>query len=108
MTWFGGSEPTDNAPQDMDDTTSLGNSDMVNIPRNTSALNIVNDPATVSEFGLQGVPIPPPKSVFRRAMPRMDNRMGDINWKTGETWGILIGGMALGMLTLWAWNNVTK
>ena len=107
MTWFG-SEPIDSNNRELEEMTSLGNSDMVNIPRDSSAMNIVNDPSIVSEFGLQGAPIPPPKSAFRRAMPKMDNRIGDINWKTGETWGILIGGMALGMMTLWAWNNVTK
>lgn len=107
MTWFG-SEPTDGSNRELEEMTSLGNSDMVNIPRDSSAMNIVNDPTTINEFGLQGAAIPPPKSPLRRAMPRMDNRLGDIDWKTGETWGILIGGMALGMMTLWAWNNVTK
>ena len=61
MTWFG-SEPTDGSNRELEEMTSLGNSDMVNIPRDSSAMNIVNDPTTINEFGLQGVPIPPPKS----------------------------------------------
>ena len=76
MTWFG-SEPTDGSNRELEEMTSLGNSDMVNIPRDSSAMNIVNDPTTINEFGLQGAPIPPPKSPLRRAMPRMDNRLGD-------------------------------
>ncbi len=34
--------------------------------------------------------------------------MGDISWKTGETWGILFSGMAVGLLALTLFNRYYK
>tara|TARA_Y100001963_G_C6688716_1_gene403553 strand:+ start:538 stop:747 length:210 start_codon:yes stop_codon:yes gene_type:complete len=33
------------------------------------------------------------------------NNMGDINWKTGETWGILFSGAIVGCAVLWLFNR---
>ena len=37
--------------------------------------------------------------------PPYDN-MGDINWKTGETWGILFSGAIVGCSVLWLFNRM--
>ena len=34
--------------------------------------------------------------------------MGDISWKTGETWGILFSGVAVGLLALTLFNRYYK
>ena len=39
---------------------NLGNSNMMNIPKDDSALQLINDPATKQAFGLGSAPIPPP------------------------------------------------
>ena len=39
--------------------------------------------------------------------PQYDN-MGDINWSTGETWGILMSGAALGLLAITLFNRYYK
>jgi len=39
--------------------------------------------------------------------PQYDN-MGDINWSTGETWGILMSGAALGLIAITLFNRYYK
>lgn len=34
--------------------------------------------------------------------------MGDVNWGTGETWGVLIGGAAIGLITVLLFNRYYK
>ena len=114
MSWFGkdeGSEKMTNgylpnleptAPQ------NLGNSNMVNVPSDNSAMDLMNNPQTKEAFGLGSAPIPPPRRGLGKAVPKFNRTVGDIEWKTGETWGVLIGGVALGMITLTVWNRFTK
>lgn len=114
MSWFGKDE--DEAPMtngfvpDLDGVgaSNFGNSSMVNIPKDDSAMNLVNDPSTKDAFNLGSAPIPPPRKGLRKAMPKLNRAVGDIQWKTGETWGVLIGGMAIGMIALTVWNRATR
>jgi hypothetical protein len=39
--------------------------------------------------------------------PTYDN-MGDINWKTGETWGILFSGAIVGVSAIYLFNRFYK
>lgn len=87
---------------------NLGNSNMVNIPSDDSAMDLMNNPQTKEAFGLGSAPIPPPRRGLGKAVPKFNRTVGDIEWKTGETWGVLIGGVALGMITLTVWNRFTK
>ena len=89
-------------------TGTLGNSNMMNIPKDDTALNLMNAPATKEAFGLGSAPIPPPRRGLGKAVPKFNKSVGDIQWKTGETWGVLIGGAALGMIAMTVWNRVTK
>lgn len=122
MSWFGidaedDEPPMTNAmiPPETGVPPSLGNSDMMNIPKNNSALRIMNDPAVKEEFGLASAPIPPPKSKLSRAVPHMRNKLpklngsiGDIRWSTGETWAVLAGGVALGFVAAKVWDRTTR
>jgi len=114
MSWFGAdeerSEMTNGYIPDLNPapTGTLGNSDMMNIPKDDTALNLMNAPATKEAFGLGSAPIPPPRRGLGKAVPKFNRSVGDIQWKTGETWGVLIGGAALGMIAMTVWNRVTK
>jgi len=114
MVWMGSDEesaPMTNGYEpnlDMAMTSNLGNSNMQNIPKDGSAMDLMNDPATKEAFGLGSAPIPPPRRGLGKAVPKFNRAVGDISWKTGETWGVLIGGVAIGMLALTVWNRATK
>lgn len=114
MSWFGAdeerSEMTNAFIPNLDPAPveNLGNSNMMNIPKGDSALQLINDPATKQAFGLGSAPIPPPRRGLGKAVPKFNKSVGDIQWKTGETWGVLIGGAALGMVAMTVWNRFTK
>ena len=46
--------------------TNLGNTNMQNIPKDGSAMDLMNDPATKQTFGLGSAPIPRPVAVLVR------------------------------------------
>tara|TARA_Y100000766_G_scaffold215990_1_gene187815 strand:+ start:139 stop:480 length:342 start_codon:yes stop_codon:yes gene_type:complete len=113
MSWFGNDEKEGMTNAFVPDLggagqTNLGNSNMMNIPKDDSAMNLVNDPSTKEAFNLGSAPIPPPRKGLRKAMPKFNRAVGDIQWKTGETWGVLIGGIAIGMVALSVWNRATR
>lgn len=66
--------------------SQLGNSTNIgaigDIPRGDSAYNILQD-------------------------PQYEN-MGDISWKTGETWGILFSGVVVGLAAMVLFNRLYK
>lgn len=76
--------PIDDAPP----PANLGNTEMAALPKDESAMNLVNSDSTRQTFGLSGLP----------TMPSTTKRFGDIAWNTGETWAILIGGIAIGFI----------
>ena len=114
MAWMGSDE--EDAPMtngytpnlDAPNVSNLGNTNMQNIPKDGSAMDLMNDPTTKEAFGLGSAPIPPPRRGLGKAVPKFNRTVGDISWKTGETWGVLIGGVAIGMLALTVWNRATK
>ena len=117
MSWYGNDDPdkgedemTNGYMPDLPPTTgaNLGNSNAANFPKDDSAMNLVNSASVKQEFGLGSPPIPPPRRGLGRALPKFNKTVGDIQWNTGETWGVLIGGIAIGMIALTAWNRATK
>jgi hypothetical protein len=77
---------------------NLGNSDMKNFKTSDHAMELVNSEAVRSEFGLGEVsthshtPTPMPTPAVRA------KRMGDLNAKTGEFWGLAGLAFAAGVL----------
>lgn len=55
-------------------------------------------------FGSIGA-IPKSSDAYKILQSPKYKDMGDISWSTGETWGVLIGGAAVGMLALTLFNR---
>jgi len=78
--------------------SSLGNTEMQDFKTNDSAMNIVNSGTTASDFGLgsasthSSAPKTTPTNLFR------SRKMGDMNAKTGEFWGLVGLSFAVGVL----------
>ena len=115
MSWFGIDDPDKGDEQmtigyitEQQGQPNLGNSDAANFPKDESAMDLVNSPQVKSDFNLGSAPIPPPRTGRGRAIPKFNRTVGDINWKTGETWGVFIGGVSLGIIALTVWNNMTR
>ena len=68
--------------------SGLGNTEMVDFPKSSSAMDITNEPHTKQTFGLSGLSSPAKKS-----------RLGVINWKKSDT--LMVGGafFAAGLLS---------
>jgi len=49
--------------------------------------------------------IPKGSSAYEILQQPQYKNMGDISWKTGETWGVLIGGVAVGLIGLTLFNR---
>ena len=49
--------------------------------------------------------IPKSDAAYKILQAPQYQEMGDIEWKTGETWGVLIGGASLGLLTVLLFNR---
>lgn len=52
--------------------------------------------------------IPKSDAAYKILQAPQYQEMGDIEWKTGETWGVLIGGASLGLLTVLLFNRYYK
>ena len=78
--------------------TGLGNSDMGVFPKDNTAMNILNAPDTKRTFNLSGVP----------QVAKLNRSIGDISWKTGETWAILLGGVAVGFIGRALFDKLTR
>ena len=52
--------------------------------------------------------IPKSDAAYKILQAPQYQEMGDINWKTGETWGVLISGAALGLVTVLLFNRYYK
>jgi hypothetical protein len=89
---------TMNAGNDGKLVSGLGNSDMQNFKTNDTALNTLNSQSIKSEFGLGSGPststsygIPTPAI---SVAPMKTRKMGHLNVKSGEFWGLV--GLAFG------------
>jgi len=89
---------------------SLGNSDMKNFKTGSSAMDIVNSPSVKSEFNLGSgptsttsyAPTPQPMSRIR------SSRMGDINMRSGEFWGVAGLAFTAGVLGKYLFDRYYK
>lgn len=52
--------------------------------------------------------IPKGDAAFKILQDPSFNDMGDINWKTGETWGVLISGAFVGVSLILLFNRYYK
>ena len=52
--------------------------------------------------------IPKSQDAYKILQAPQYSDMGDINWKTGETWGILISGCIVGVAALLLFNRYYK
>lgn len=52
--------------------------------------------------------IPKSDAAYKILQAPQYQEMGDIDWKTGDTWGVLIGGASLGLLTALLFNRYYK
>jgi hypothetical protein len=82
--------------------SGLGNSDMQNFKTNDTALNTLNSPSIKTEFGLGSGPststsygTPTPAT---RVAPMNARKMGHLNVKSGEFWGLVGLAFASGVL----------
>jgi len=82
--------------------SGLGNSDMQNFKTNDTALDAVNSPSIKTEFGLGNGPststsygTPTPAT---RVAPMKARKMGQLNVKSGEFWGLVGLAFASGVL----------
>ena len=52
--------------------------------------------------------IPIGNSAYKILQDDKYKEMGDISWSAGETWGVLIGGAAIGLVTVLLFNRYYK
>tara|TARA_B100000035_G_C20707474_1_gene425473 strand:+ start:153 stop:530 length:378 start_codon:yes stop_codon:yes gene_type:complete len=79
---------------------NLGNSDMKDFKTDNSAMQAVNSPQVKKEFNLGAGPtastaIPAP---MPRGNPKTSKRLGQLNMKSGEFWGVVGLSFAVGVL----------
>lgn len=91
--------------------SNLGNSDMKSFSTNESAMNLVNSPSVTKEFGLGSGPVstsPAMNIPVARAAPMKSHRMGAIDMKSGEFWGVVGLAFAGGVLGKYLFDQYVK
>ena len=91
--------------------SNLGNSDMQSFSTNDSAMNIVNSPSVAKEFGLGSGPVstsPAMNTPVARAAPIRSRKMGAIDMKSGEFWGVVGLAFAGGVLGKYLFDQYVK
>tara|TARA_Y100000114_G_C11557026_1_gene229963 strand:- start:166 stop:537 length:372 start_codon:yes stop_codon:yes gene_type:complete len=90
---------------------NLGNSDMKNFSTNDSAMDLVNSPSVAKEFGLGSGPVstsPAMNIPVARAAPVRSRKMGAIDMKSGEFWGVVGLAFASGVLGKYLFDQYVK
>ena len=91
---------------------NLGNSDMKSFKTNDSAMDIVNSPSVKKEFGLGSGPSvttsPSMPSPATRVAPIKSRKMGAIDMKSGEFWGVVGLAFAGGVLGKYLFDQYVK
>lgn len=81
---------------------NLGNSDMKDFKTNDSAMKLVNSPSVKKEFNLGSGPSvstsPGTSTPATRVAPIRSRKMGAIDMKSGEFWGVVGLSFAAGVL----------
>jgi hypothetical protein len=70
-------------------------------------MGVYSELGNARDFGSLGA-IPKSDAAYKILQAPQYQEMGDIEWKTGETWGVLIGGASLGLLTALLFNRYYK
>lgn len=52
--------------------------------------------------------IPKSDAAYKILQAPQYQEMGNVDWETGETWGVLIGGAAIGLVTVLLFNRFYK
>jgi len=91
---------------------NLGNSDMKSFKTNDSAMDIVNSPSVKKEFNLGSGPSvstsPSMPSPATRVAPVRSRRMGQLDMKSGEFWGVVGLAFASGVLGKYLFDQYVK
>jgi len=91
---------------------NLGNSDMKSFKTNDSAMDIVNSPSVKKEFNLGSGPsvstTPSMPSPATRVAPIKSRRMGQLDMKSGEFWGVVGLAFASGVLGKYLFDQYVK
>jgi len=91
---------------------NLGNSDMKSFKTNDSAMDIVNSPSVKKEFNLGSAPsvstTPSMSSPATRVAPIKSRRMGQLDMKSGEFWGVVGLAFASGVLGKYLFDQYVK
>ena len=91
---------------------NLGNSDMKDFKTNDSAMNLVNSPSVKKEFNLGSGPsvsTTPGSSIpAARAVPIKSRKMGAIDMKSGEFWGVVGLSVCAGVLGKYLFDQYVK
>jgi len=91
---------------------NLGNSDMKSFKTNDSAMDIVNSPSVKKEFNLGSGPSvstsPSMPSPATRVAPIRSRRMGQLDMKSGEFWGVVGLAFASGVLGKYLFDQYVK
>ena len=69
-----------------------------------SVFSELGNPAAMGSLGR----IPKSNDAYKILQSPEFKDMGDIQWKTGETWGVLIGRAAIGLITVLLFNRYYK
>ena len=91
---------------------NLGNSDMKSFKTNDSAMDIVNSPSVKKEFNLGSGPsvstTPSMPSPATRVAPIKSRRMGQLDMKSGEFWGVVGLAFTSGVLGKYLFDQYVK
>ena len=91
---------------------SLGNSDMKDFKTNDSAMKIVNSPQVKKEFNLGSGPAtsttPSMPSPATRVAPIKSGKMGQLDMKSGEFWGVVGLSVCAGVLGKYLFDQYVK
>ena len=89
----------------------LGNSDMKSFKTNDTAMNIVNSPSVREEFGLGSGPTTSTTSTpspATRVAPIRSRKMGQLDMKSGEIWGVVGLSVCAGVLGKYLFDQYVK
>jgi len=92
--------------------SGLGNSDMQSFKTNDSAMKIVNSDSVRKEFNLGSGPAtstsPSMPSPATRVAPIKSRRMGQLDMKSGEFWGVVGISISAGVLAKYLFDQYVK
>ena len=70
-------------------------------------MGVYSELGNARNFGSLGA-IPKSNAAYKILQDDKYKDMGDINWSTGETWGVLISGCVVGVATVLLFNRMYR